>query len=251
MAIRDPDVPDAPSGFRCLRCGVPLTDDASYCDPCYRVLYPGGDPEYPPEPPDADDLDIAPAVLPPPAPAPTGANIRRAREKAGMGVAELADRLGVHRNTVANWETCRTEPTGQQLLNIAAALECPPADLLPECAPDDERRQAVLAGYESESCPHPQCRKRMVVRSGNTFTCDACGQRWFAPVAPPVTPAAVDTESDRVAVEVLAERMYVMFMHSSRDRGDVQPPSWNTLAEQSFKAAAVWVSERNRRRAKS
>ncbi len=59
----------------------------------------------------------------------------------------------------------------------------------------------------------------------------------------------VDAESDRVAVESLAERLYATLLYASHGRGDVQPPSWGSLAEQAFKAATVWVTERNRRRA--
>lgn len=59
-----------------------------------------------------------------------GAAIRRHREAVGMTVVQLARHLGVSRNTLANYEGGRTEPTASELVRLADALGCSIQDLL-------------------------------------------------------------------------------------------------------------------------
>jgi Zn-dependent peptidase ImmA (M78 family)/DNA-binding XRE family transcriptional regulator len=59
-----------------------------------------------------------------------GAAIRRHREAVGMTVIQLARHLGVSRNTVANYEGGRTEPSASELVRLADALGCTIQDLL-------------------------------------------------------------------------------------------------------------------------
>lgn len=51
-----------------------------------------------------------------------GKKIREARKAAHLTQAELADKLGVHRSTVANYEIQRRKPTFVELKQIAVIL---------------------------------------------------------------------------------------------------------------------------------
>ncbi len=46
--------------------------------------------------------------------------VLEARRRAGLTQAELADRLGIARSTVARWEMRRTLPTYETLVEVAA-----------------------------------------------------------------------------------------------------------------------------------
>src|SRR5262245_43371626 len=59
-----------------------------------------------------------------------GAAIRRHREAVGMTVIQLARQLGISRNTLANYEGGRTEPSASELVRLADALGCTIQDLL-------------------------------------------------------------------------------------------------------------------------
>jgi Zn-dependent peptidase ImmA (M78 family)/transcriptional regulator with XRE-family HTH domain len=59
-----------------------------------------------------------------------GAAIRRHRDAVGMTVIQLARHLGISRNTLANYESGRTEPTASELVRLAEALGCTVQDLL-------------------------------------------------------------------------------------------------------------------------
>lgn len=63
-------------------------------------------------------------------PAAIGARIRAQRTAVGMKVSRLASLLGVTRNTIANYETGKTEPSGTDLLKIAEAIGCSVMELL-------------------------------------------------------------------------------------------------------------------------
>jgi transcriptional regulator with XRE-family HTH domain len=52
-----------------------------------------------------------------------GSRIRAAREGLGMTQAALAQRVGVSRSAVAQWETGRSGQVGSNLTQIAAVLE--------------------------------------------------------------------------------------------------------------------------------
>ena len=76
-----------------------------------------------------------------------GAQIRRARQLLDMRQQDLADKLGVSRNTVAKWEVDQAYPQRkqarlEQVLGISLDGEpAEPAELVPE----DEWEAAVLA----------------------------------------------------------------------------------------------------------
>lgn len=50
--------------------------------------------------------------------------IKTARTKAGMSQEQLAIKLGIERSTVAKWETGKSLPRAELLLDIASILKC-------------------------------------------------------------------------------------------------------------------------------
>lgn len=52
------------------------------------------------------------------------------RARGGLGVQELADTLGVSRNTLTSWEAGRTEPTVSEFVRLARACGGDPAEAL-------------------------------------------------------------------------------------------------------------------------
>lgn len=63
---------------------------------------------------------------------PTAPLIKAAMARAGLNGPELAESLGICRQTVHHWETGRNSPGPARLAQIANALGCLVADLLPE-----------------------------------------------------------------------------------------------------------------------
>lgn len=61
-----------------------------------------------------------------------GGLIRKQREAMRMTVAQLADRVGVSRNTITNYEAEKTDPSSSDLMRLATALGCRIHDLLVE-----------------------------------------------------------------------------------------------------------------------
>lgn len=53
------------------------------------------------------------------------------REARGLTQAELAERLGVSKTTVARWETDGTRPAPAMIGLLARTLRCRPGDLFP------------------------------------------------------------------------------------------------------------------------
>lgn len=58
--------------------------------------------------------------------------IKKRRLEKGISQKELAERLGLSPQNIAQWETGKRNPKIQTLEKIAAALEIPITDLLPE-----------------------------------------------------------------------------------------------------------------------
>ena len=58
-----------------------------------------------------------------------GQNIKKARKKAGMTQKELAQKLGLSFQSIAQWENDLRNPKVETLRKIANALECDPAEL--------------------------------------------------------------------------------------------------------------------------
>lgn len=67
----------------------------------------------------------------------TGWAITAAREYRGLKIGELADQLGLHRNTVARMESGERPVKPIELLGIASALEWPVEWLRGPRLPDD------------------------------------------------------------------------------------------------------------------
>jgi transcriptional regulator with XRE-family HTH domain len=63
-----------------------------------------------------------------------GANVRVKREQLGLSQEELADRAGLHRTYVGSVERGERNISLINILRIAAALECAPAELLADIA---------------------------------------------------------------------------------------------------------------------
>jgi transcriptional regulator with XRE-family HTH domain len=58
------------------------------------------------------------------------ATLKRLRERRGLTQAELAAAIGVHRVTVATWETGRFRPSVDMLPRLAKLLDVDVAELL-------------------------------------------------------------------------------------------------------------------------
>lgn len=59
-----------------------------------------------------------------------GINIQRQRKSVGMNASGLAAALKTHRNTIANWESGKSEPSSSELVRIANTLGCTLNDLM-------------------------------------------------------------------------------------------------------------------------
>lgn len=53
-----------------------------------------------------------------------GDNIKKARERVGLTAQSLALLLGVHRNTITNWESGKSEPTTSDISRLAKVTGC-------------------------------------------------------------------------------------------------------------------------------
>lgn len=58
------------------------------------------------------------------------ATLKRLRERRGLTQAQLASRIGVHRVTIATWETGRYRPSIDALPRLAKALNVKVTDLI-------------------------------------------------------------------------------------------------------------------------
>lgn len=81
-----------------------------------------------------------------------GIRIARLRESLQLTQQELADKVGVARPTIANWETGRKEPRGELAVRLARVLGVSPAYLLgytddptPEAGPGEAERVTVVS----------------------------------------------------------------------------------------------------------
>lgn len=50
--------------------------------------------------------------------------LRDFRLDAGLSIAELADKMGVHSHTIDSWETEKTHPRYYQIMRLAMLFEC-------------------------------------------------------------------------------------------------------------------------------
>lgn len=73
-----------------------------------------------------------------------GSRVRRARAGRGMSQSALASQIGFTRSSIANLEAGRQRIALHLLVQIARALDCPPATLIPEVADASPVDDAVL-----------------------------------------------------------------------------------------------------------
>ena len=59
-----------------------------------------------------------------------GKNIKKLREKLGLSQEELAQKIGMHSNTIARWERDEVDPRGTSMWKLAKALNVSSATLL-------------------------------------------------------------------------------------------------------------------------
>jgi len=71
-----------------------------------------------------------------------GGRLSRAREAAGLAPAEFANALGVRKQTLAAWETDRSEPRANRLIRMAIMLNVNPAWLIQGIGPDPSEDEA-------------------------------------------------------------------------------------------------------------
>jgi transcriptional regulator with XRE-family HTH domain len=57
-------------------------------------------------------------------------NIRAVRASKNISRPKLAEKIGVHYNTLRNWELGIADPKAQNIVAISKALECSVEDLL-------------------------------------------------------------------------------------------------------------------------
>lgn len=81
-----------------------------------------------------------------------GERIRAARKQAGMTLEDVADKLGIKNQSVAQWETGRRKPKYGTLQRIADALHVPIESLL-----SDQTRDA----YETDSLKLEEARMEL------------------------------------------------------------------------------------------
>src|SRR3972149_901883 len=91
--------------------------------------------------------------------------IRRQREAMRMTVAQLAQRIGVSRNTVTNYEAGKTEPTASDLVRLAMALGCTIQDLLQTNADATPPRFAFRAHAALKKDPSVLVKARKFLRA--------------------------------------------------------------------------------------
>jgi transcriptional regulator with XRE-family HTH domain len=60
------------------------------------------------------------------------AKLRRLRFAAGLTLTALAERSGMNLSTLSGYENGRHSPSPRSLVRMANALDCKPADLMPD-----------------------------------------------------------------------------------------------------------------------
>lgn len=68
-----------------------------------------------------------------------GERIRAARKQAGMTLEDVADKLGIKNQSVAQWETGKRKPKYETLQRIADALHVPIKSLLSDQTANDQK----------------------------------------------------------------------------------------------------------------
>jgi len=63
-------------------------------------------------------------------------NLKLHRIKAGLTQLELAQKLGVKERVITFWETGRSQPHIEQVMDIAKILETEPKEIFPDIFPN-------------------------------------------------------------------------------------------------------------------
>lgn len=74
-----------------------------------------------------------------------GSRIKHTRTQLGLSLQQLADRVGVTRKSLENWENDRSEPRGVKVMKLAGVLQVPMIWLLTgDAPPSADHEPAVL-----------------------------------------------------------------------------------------------------------
>jgi transcriptional regulator with XRE-family HTH domain len=74
-----------------------------------------------------------------------GSRIKLTRTRLGLSPQQLADRVGVTRKSLENWENDRSEPRGAKIMKLAGVLQVPMIWLLTgDTPPSSDRDPTVL-----------------------------------------------------------------------------------------------------------
>ena len=92
----------------------------------------------------------------------TGSRIELARTQLGLSLAQAAQRIGVKRKTLENWENDRSEPRADKLVKLAGVLQVPliwlftgdrpqgadPVQMAPETARIKQKLERAIAMHQ-------------------------------------------------------------------------------------------------------
>jgi transcriptional regulator with XRE-family HTH domain len=79
-----------------------------------------------------------------------GSNIRKARLCSGLTQEQAAERLGVSRQTISNWENNKTIPDGALVKTISQVYGVGVGDILNEPTPTEQVREAPAPDYPQQ-----------------------------------------------------------------------------------------------------
>src|SRR5712691_10223141 len=94
-----------------------------------------------------------------------GERLREQRLALGLTVHQLAQQLGVNRNTITNYESNKTEPSVNDLVRLAATLGCDLGGLLPGMPRAQVPRFAFRAHKVLATDPHIKATARKYLRA--------------------------------------------------------------------------------------
>ncbi len=94
-----------------------------------------------------------------------GGRLREQRMALGVTVQQLAQQLGVNRNTIMNYESGKTEPSVNDLVRLAATLGCDLTVLLPGMPRAQVPRFAFRAHKVLSTDPHIKATARRYLRA--------------------------------------------------------------------------------------
>jgi transcriptional regulator with XRE-family HTH domain len=103
-------------------------------------------------------------------------NIAKRRKELGLTQAQVAEIISMEKETLSRMEAGKITPSLDRLEKIAAALECPIADLFRDTSPDTQAQAKMIAELIR---PLPQEEQKAIVRfvrdAVRLFSDRACG----------------------------------------------------------------------------